>query len=48
MAELTRERKEALTDLEKVKRELAAKDEDVKATVNARDRALNEVKHLVS
>uniref|UniRef100_A0A2N9J570 Uncharacterized protein n=1 Tax=Fagus sylvatica TaxID=28930 RepID=A0A2N9J570_FAGSY len=48
VAELTRERKEALTDLEKVKGELAAKDEDVKATVNARDRALNEVKHLAT
>ena len=46
--ELTRERKEALAEVEKLKKELKARDDDVKAAVDAKDKAVADLKHLVS
>uniref|UniRef100_A0A2N9HHF3 Aminotransferase-like plant mobile domain-containing protein n=1 Tax=Fagus sylvatica TaxID=28930 RepID=A0A2N9HHF3_FAGSY len=45
--ELTRDRKEALNDAEKLKKELKARDDDVKAAVDAKDKAVADLKHLV-
>jgi hypothetical protein len=44
--ELTRDRREALNDAEKLKKELKARDDDVKA-VDAKDKAVADLKHLV-
>uniref|UniRef100_A0A2N9FLU3 Transposase (putative) gypsy type domain-containing protein n=1 Tax=Fagus sylvatica TaxID=28930 RepID=A0A2N9FLU3_FAGSY len=45
--ELTRERKEALAEAEKLRTELKARDDDVKAAVDAKDKAVADLKHLV-
>ena len=45
--ELTRDRKEALIELEKVKAELKARDDDVKVAVEAKDKAVVNLQHLV-
>uniref|UniRef100_A0A2N9ILQ2 Transposase (putative) gypsy type domain-containing protein n=1 Tax=Fagus sylvatica TaxID=28930 RepID=A0A2N9ILQ2_FAGSY len=45
--ELTRDRREALNDAEKLKKELKARDDDVKAAVDAKDKAVADLKHLV-
>uniref|UniRef100_A0A2N9GDQ1 Uncharacterized protein n=1 Tax=Fagus sylvatica TaxID=28930 RepID=A0A2N9GDQ1_FAGSY len=45
--ELTRERKDALAEVEKLKKELKARDDDVKAAVDAKDKAVADFKHLV-
>ena len=45
--ELTRERRDALDKAEKLKKELKARDDDVKATVDAKDKAVADLKHLV-
>ena len=45
--ELTRERKEALAEAEKLGKELKARDDDVKAAVEAKDKAVADFKHLV-
>uniref|UniRef100_A0A2N9HNE9 Transposase (putative) gypsy type domain-containing protein n=1 Tax=Fagus sylvatica TaxID=28930 RepID=A0A2N9HNE9_FAGSY len=45
--ELTRDRKEALNEAEKLKKELKARDDDVKAAVDAKDKAVADLKHLV-
>uniref|UniRef100_A0A2N9J5W0 Uncharacterized protein n=1 Tax=Fagus sylvatica TaxID=28930 RepID=A0A2N9J5W0_FAGSY len=45
--ELTRERKDALAEVEKLKKELKARDDDVKAAVDAKDKAVADLKHLV-
>uniref|UniRef100_A0A2N9GTT6 Transposase (putative) gypsy type domain-containing protein n=1 Tax=Fagus sylvatica TaxID=28930 RepID=A0A2N9GTT6_FAGSY len=45
--ELTRERKEALVEAEKLGKELKARDDDVKAAVEAKDKAVADFKHLV-
>uniref|UniRef100_A0A2N9JA57 Uncharacterized protein n=1 Tax=Fagus sylvatica TaxID=28930 RepID=A0A2N9JA57_FAGSY len=45
--ELTRERKEALAEAEKLKKELKARDDDVKVAVDAKDKAVADLKHLV-
>lgn len=45
--ELNQEKKDALEELEKVKTKLVAKDEDIKATVDTRDGAIKEMKHLM-
>jgi ABC-type transporter Mla subunit MlaD len=44
---LTRDRKEALVELEKVKAELKARDDDVKVAVEAKDKAVVDLQHLV-
>ena len=38
--ELTRERKDALTEVEKLKKELKARDDNVKVVVDAKDKAV--------
>uniref|UniRef100_A0A2N9HD79 Transposase (putative) gypsy type domain-containing protein n=1 Tax=Fagus sylvatica TaxID=28930 RepID=A0A2N9HD79_FAGSY len=45
--ELTRERKEAQAEAEKLRTELKARDDDVKAAVDAKDKAVADLKHLV-
>jgi hypothetical protein len=45
--ELIRDRKEALVELEKVKAELKARDDDVKVAVEAKDKAVVDLQHLV-
>uniref|UniRef100_A0A2N9FIE3 Transposase (putative) gypsy type domain-containing protein n=1 Tax=Fagus sylvatica TaxID=28930 RepID=A0A2N9FIE3_FAGSY len=40
-------RKEALNEAEKLKKELKARDDDVKAAVDAKDKAVADLKHLV-
>jgi hypothetical protein len=45
--ELTRDRKEALIELEKVKAELKAGDDDVKVAVEVKDKAIADLQHLV-
>uniref|UniRef100_A0A2N9HI27 Uncharacterized protein n=1 Tax=Fagus sylvatica TaxID=28930 RepID=A0A2N9HI27_FAGSY len=47
VAKLTRDRKEALIELEKVRMELKARDDDVKVTVEAKDKAVADLQHLV-
>ena len=47
VAELTRDRKEALIELEKVKAELKARDGDVKVAMEAKDKAVADLQHLV-
>ncbi len=47
VTELTRDRKEALLELEKVSAKLKAKDGDVKAVVDAKDKAVADLQHLV-
>lgn len=47
VAELTRDRKEALLELEKVKAELKAREGDVKVAVDAKDKAVADLQHLV-
>ncbi len=46
-AELTRDRKEALLELEKVKAKLKMRDGDVKVAVDAKDKAIGDLQHLV-
>uniref|UniRef100_A0A2N9H8K7 Uncharacterized protein n=1 Tax=Fagus sylvatica TaxID=28930 RepID=A0A2N9H8K7_FAGSY len=46
--ELTRERRDALVEVEKLKEELKARDDDVKVAVDAKDKAVADFKHLVS
>uniref|UniRef100_A0A2N9HVM0 Transposase (putative) gypsy type domain-containing protein n=1 Tax=Fagus sylvatica TaxID=28930 RepID=A0A2N9HVM0_FAGSY len=46
--ELTRERRDALDEADKLKKELKARDDDVKAAVDAKDKAVAELKHLVA
>ena len=45
--ELTRDRKKALIELEKVRMELKARDDDVKVTVEAKDKVVADLQHLV-
>jgi hypothetical protein len=45
--ELTSDRKEALVELEKVKKELKAGDDDVKVAVDAKNKAVADLQHLV-
>ena len=45
--ELSKEKRDSLEELEKVKVDLAAKDGDIKATVEAQDGAMKEMKHLM-
>ena len=45
--ELTRERKDALVEVEKLKKELKARDDDVKVAVDAKDKEVADLKHLV-
>ena len=45
--ELMRERKDALVEVVKLKKELKARDDDVKVTVDAKDKAVANLKHLV-
>ena len=45
--ELTRERRDTLDEAEKLKKDLQARDEDVKAAVEAKDKAIADFKHLV-
>ena len=45
--ELTRERRDALDEADKLKKELKARDDDTKAAVDAKDKAVAELKHLV-
>ncbi len=45
--ELTRDRKEALVELEKTKKDLKARDDDVKVVVEAKDKAVADLQHLV-
>ena len=47
VAELTRDRKEALLELENVKAELKMQDGDVKVAVDAKDKAVADLQHLV-
>ena len=47
VAELTRDRKEGLVEVEKVKSELKARDVDVKVVVEARDKVVADLQHLV-
>ena len=47
VAELTRDRKKVLIELEKVKAELKARDGDVKVAVEAKDKAMADLQHLV-
>lgn len=44
---LSKEKRDALEELEKTKVDLAIKDGDVKATVDARDEDVKEMKHLM-
>ncbi len=45
--ELTRERKDALAEADKLRKELKARDDDVKVAVDAKDKAVADLKHLV-
>jgi cell division protein FtsB len=45
--ELTRDRNEALAEAENLKKELKAREDDVKAAVDAKDKAVADFKHLV-
>ena len=45
--ELTRERRDALDEVEKLKKDLKARDEDVKVAVEAKDKAVADFKHLI-
>ena len=45
--ELTRERKDAMDEAEKVKVELKARDKDVEVAVAAKDKAVADLQHLV-
>ena len=45
--ELTRERKDALAEAEKQKKKLKAMGDDVKVAVDAKDKAVADLKHLV-
>ena len=47
VAELTRDRKKVLIELEKVKAELKARDGDVKVAMEAKDKAVADLQHLV-
>ena len=45
--ELMRERRDALDEANKLRKELKVRDDDVKAAVEAKDKAVAELKHLV-
>ncbi len=45
--ELTRERRDALDEVERLKKDLKVRDEDVKATVEAKDKSVADFKDLV-
>ena len=45
--ELTRERKDALTEVEKLKKELKVRDKDVEVAVATKDKAVADLQHLV-
>uniref|UniRef100_A0A2N9HG80 Uncharacterized protein n=1 Tax=Fagus sylvatica TaxID=28930 RepID=A0A2N9HG80_FAGSY len=47
VTELTRDRKKVLIELQKVKAELKARDGDVKVAVEAKDKAVPDLQHLV-
>ncbi len=47
VAKLTWDRKDGLVELEKVKSELKARDDDVKVAVEAKDKVVAELQHLV-
>ena len=47
VAELTRDRKKGLIELEKVKTKLKVRDDDVKVAVEAKDKAVANLQHLV-
>ena len=44
--ELTRDRKEALTEAENLKKDLKAREDDIKAAVEAKEKAEADFKHL--
>lgn len=46
-AELTKERKEGLVKLERLKAELMERDDDVKVAVEAKDKVMADLQHLV-
>ncbi len=48
VAELTRDRKKALLELEKVKAGLKVRDDNIKVVVDAKDKAVTDLQHLVS
>ena len=45
--ELTRDRKDALAEVEKLKKELKERDDDVTVAVDAKDKAVTDLQHLV-
>ena len=45
--ELTRERRDALDEADNLKKELKARDDDIKAMADAKDKAVADFKHLV-
>ena len=45
--ELTRERRDALTEVEKLKKELKVRDKDIEVAVAAKDKAVADLQHLV-
>ena len=45
--ELTRDRKDALAEVEKLKKELKEMDDDVKVVVDAKDKAVADLQHLI-
>ena len=45
--ELARERRDALDEADKLRKELKVRDDDIKAAVEAKDKAVAELKHLV-
>jgi ABC-type uncharacterized transport system auxiliary subunit len=46
VAKLTRDRKEGLIELERVKAELKARDDDIKVAVEAKDKAMADLQQL--
>ena len=45
--ELTRDTKDALAEVEKLKKELKEMDDDVKVVVDAKDKAVADLQHLI-
>ena len=45
--ELTRDRKDALAEVEKLKKELKEMDDDVKVVVDTKDKAVADLQHLI-
>ena len=47
VVELTRDRKEGLIELEKAKKELKVRDDNIKMVVEAKDKAVADLQHLL-